>query len=174
MRRVSLYIAASVDGFIARRDGALDWLPRSQAPGDYGYSNFIRGIDTMVMGRRTYEAALRLGPWPGDDLRVVVFSRRKAGRRDKRADFIDGDVAGELRQMKAEKGRGIWLVGGGEILRPCLAGRVVDEIILTLPPVLIGEGIPLFLPQDVQTRLHLRECQSYPGGLVQLAYNVLN
>lgn len=174
MRRVSLYVAASVDGFIARRNGALDWLPLPTDKQDYGYGAFVRGIDTLVMGRRTYDAALRLGPWPYEERRVVVFSRRKAGRRDKRADFIDGDVAEELRRMKTEKGRGIWLVGGGEIVRPCLAGRVVDEIILTLPPVMIGEGIPLFLPQAVQTRLHLKECQSYPGGLVQLAYDVLN
>lgn len=174
MRKTSLYIAASLDGHIARRDGSVDWLPVPSAQQDYGYADFIRRVDTLVMGRKTYDQTLNLGDWPYAERRSIVFSRARDGRRDRHADFVDGDVATVVRELRAQPGGDIWLVGGGEVVRPCLAGRVVDEVILSIPPVLLGDGVPLFLPRPVMTRLHLRNCHAFPDGLVQLTYDVLN
>lgn len=170
MRNVSLYVAASLDGCIARPDGAIDWLP--QNPEDYGYRSFIREVDTLLMGRKTYDQVQGFGAWPYEGIRSFVYSRTRAGQRDERAEFVDGDIATHVTSLKREAGRKIWLVGGAEIIAPCLAGDVVDEIILSIPPLLLGEGIPLFLPIARSTPLRLRELKRFDDGLVQLVYDV--
>ena len=170
-RKITLYIAASLDGFIARRDGSIDWLPTEAGPEDYGYQEFLAGIDTVVMGRKTYDLARRRdGPEPFAGRRGVVFSRRRAGQRDGRTRFIGDDPADTVRELRMKRGRGIWLVGGGEIARECLEAGLVNEVVLTLVPVLLGDGLPLFLPRAGTTWLHLRGSRSFPNGLVQLTY----
>lgn len=171
-KKVSLYIAASLDGFIARPDGAVDWLP-APVPGveDYGYTAFLDAADTLLMGRKTYEQLPAFGLWPYGDRRCIVFSATRGGTRDAHAEFLDCDIAACVRELKAEPGDGvIWLVGGAEIIAACLAGGVVDEIILTTVPVLLGEGIRLFPETGWSTRLSLRQVQSYSDGLVQHTY----
>jgi dihydrofolate reductase len=173
MKTVSLYIAASLDGFIARKNGAIDWLPVPSAAEDYGYAAFIETVDTLLMGRRTYEQVLTLGPWPYAGRRCLVFSASRDGERDGHAEFVDCDIAACVRELKAEPGDGvIWLVGGAEIIAACLAGEVVDEIILTTVPVLLGEGIRLFPETSWLTPLQLKEVRSYPDGLVQHTYQL--
>ena len=173
-RPVTLYIAASLDGFIARRDGSIDWLPHPQAGGeDYGYAAFMAGVDTVVMGRKTYDCARELGDaasFPGR--RCIVFSRRRGGLRRKGVRFVADEPAEFLRQLRTRNGGGIWLVGGGEIARECLEAGVVNTIVLTLVPVLLGEGVPLFLPRGGTTWLQLRASRSFAHGLVQLTYDV--
>ncbi|MFA6289838.1 MAG: dihydrofolate reductase family protein [Opitutaceae bacterium] len=171
-KQVILYIAASLDGFIARRDGSVDWLPTPGAGGeDYGYGAFLATVDTLLMGRKTYEQSLSFGPWPYGDRRCVVFSGTRGGQRDARAEFVDCDIAAFVRELKAEPGDGVvWLVGGAEIVAACLAGGVVDEIILTTVPMLLGEGIRLFPETSWSTRLHLQEGRSFPDGLLQQTY----
>lgn len=170
MRKVSLYLAASLDGSIAGRAGSVDWLPTDQ---DYGYADFIGRTDTVLLGRKTYEAARQLipgHPFPGK--RPVVFSRTRPARRDKYAEFVSGDIVKFIRELRAQPGQTIWLAGGAKIVRTCLTAGVVDEIILSLPPVRLADGVPLFLRRAVSTPLTLRHCHSFPGGLVQLAYDV--
>ncbi len=174
MRKVSLYITASQDGQIAHCNGSIDRLSRPGKKQDYGYADFIRRVDTLVMGRKTYDQAVSLGNWPCGDRRSVVLSRNDSGRREAQAEFVAGDIAGIVKELRTEPGRDIWLVGGGEVVSPCLAGHVIDEIILSIPPFLLGDGIPLFLPRSLQTQLHLRNCHAFPGGLVQLSYDVLS
>ncbi len=173
MRRLIYYVAASLDGFIARPDGGLDWLPVPTGRQDYGYARFLRGVDTLVMGRKTYELSLTLGPWPYGDKRCHVLTRRPGTRRDARVSFVRGPVAAWLRREKRRPGRNVWLVGGGEAARECFAAGLVDEIILTQVPVLLGAGIPLFRPAETTTALALRRSRAYPDGLVQLHYRVL-
>lgn len=173
MRRVSLYIAASLDGYIARKDGAFDWLPPITPAEDYGYGAFFAGIDTVLLGRKTYEVSLALGGQLYEGRRTVVFTRTPLQWRDPHAEFVSDDVAGFVRALRAEPGRGIWLVGGAEIVAACLAGRVVDEIILTVVPVLLGEGIPLFLSgAHGDVPLRLRDTRGFSTGLVQMTYDV--
>ncbi len=173
MRKVTLSIVASLDGFIARRDGTVDWLsPRDLAP-DHDHASFMAEVDTAVMGRRTWDLACeREGERPFADLRCVIFSRRRAGQRQRGVQFTDEDpetLMRRLRQMPGRRG-GIWLVGGGEIARLCLEAGVVNEVVLTLVPVLLGDGLPLFLPRAGTTWLKLLDCRSEPNGRVHLRY----
>lgn len=173
MKKTTLYIAASLDGFIARTDGSVDWLPAPVIGGeDYGYAAFLETVDTLVMGRKSYDQMLTFGPWPYGERRCVVFSGTRGGRRDGWAEFVDCDIAACVRELKAEPGNGvIWLFGGAEIVAACLAGEVVDEIILTTVPLLLGEGIRLFPETTWMTRLRLDGVRSFPDGLVQHTYS---
>ena len=170
MRKLVYYAAASLDGYMARGDGAIDWLPVPTPKQDYGYAKFLGRIDELIIGRKTYEQLLNFGPWPYGELKCHVLSRRWAGHRDVHAEFTDTGPAALLRRLRKRPGRDIWLVGGGESAHACFAAGVVDEIILTIVPLLLGAGRPLFLPQPESTRLRLRASRIFPDGLVQLHY----
>lgn len=172
MRKIIYYMAASLDGCIAREDGAIDWLPVPSRREDFGYAGFLRRIDTLVVGRKTYEKLLELVPWPYGRRTCYVLSRRWAGHRDARARFVGGNVAALLRRLRRRPGRDIWLVGGGESAHACLEAGLVDEVILTIVPVVLGGGVPLFLRSPRTRRLKLRRCRAFAGGLVQLHYAV--
>ncbi|KAF0814347.1 Dihydrofolate reductase [Andreprevotia sp. IGB-42] len=167
---VSLYIATSLDGQIAGRDGGLDWLPQVAANGeDYGYNAFYAGVDALVMGRSTYVQAAGMGDWPyaGKPSYVYTHKEINTGRDD--IFCTDVPAAQLLDELQAAGHRKVWLVGGANTARQWLQARLVDEIILTLVPVILGEGIPLFssLPP---LRLKLADSRAYPDGLVQLHY----
>ncbi len=172
MKKTILYIAASLDGYIARPDGSVDWLPAPVIGGeDYGYAAFLETVDTLVMGRKSYEQTLTFGPWPYGSRRCVVFSGTRGGQCDEQAEFVDGDIAACVRELKVEPGDGvIWLFGGAEVAAACLAGDVVNEIILTTVPLLLGEGIRLFPETRWQTPLRLLETRAFDDGLVQQRY----
>lgn len=172
MRKIIYYVAASLDGCIARDDGSIDWLPVPKGRQDYGYAAFLRRVDTLVFGRKTYEQALGFGEWPYGGRACYVFSRKWAGQRDVRAQFVGGNVAALLRRLKRAPGKDIWLVGGGESAHACFAAGLVDEIILTVIPTVLGGGRPLFLRNPKTQRLKLRRCRAFADGLVQLHYTV--
>jgi len=173
MRKLIYFVAASLDGYLARPDGSIDWLPVPSRRQDYGCTKFFARVDELIIGRKTYEQTLTLGPWPYGERRCHVLSRRWAGQRDVHAVFTDTGAAALLRRIRKNPGRDIWLVGGGESAQTCFAAGVVDEIILTIVPILLGEGRPLFLPRPATTPLRLRETVSFPDGLVQLHYDVV-
>lgn len=178
MRKITLHLSASLDGFIARRDGSVDWIPLPDAVPDFGLAEFKDSVDTVIMGRRTWDIAREreagAPPFPGK--RCVVFSRSRAGLRLERGrvQFTDEDpetCVRRLREVNPRRGAGgIWLVGGGEIVRDCLDAGIVNEVILTLVPVLLGDGVRLFLPRGGTTWLKLLECRPLADGLVQLCY----
>ncbi len=177
MPEVILYIAASVDGYIARPDGSVDWLPPSPETGgspaeDYGYAEFIAGVGVVLMGRVTYEQILSFGgdyPYPGTA--GYVFSRSRAGERDEHAQFVDGaDIPGLVAQLKASQDKNIWLVGGGQLVQEFLRQDLIDRIELFILPVVLGAGIPLFPPDTPQRGLTLTGCRAYPAGIAQLSY----
>ena len=177
MPEVILYIAASVDGYIARPDGAVDWLPPPPEPGagpaeDYGYSAFIAGVGVALMGRATYEQIRSFGgdyPYPG--IEGYVFSRTRAGQRDEYARFVDGrDIPGLIARLQGAQDKNIWLVGGGQLIREFLRLDLIDRIELFLMPLLLGAGIPLFPPATPQRNLHLAGGQTHPNGIAQLTY----
>lgn len=177
MPEVILYIAASVDGYIARPDGSVDWLPPPPEPGsspaeDYGYDDFIAGVGVVLMGRATYEQILSFsGDYPYPGTAGYVFSRSRAGERDEHAQFVDGvDLPGLVSRLKGEQEKNIWLVGGGQLVREFLRLDLIDRIELFILPVILGDGIPLFPLSTPLRRLTLAKCQSYPGGAVQLSY----
>ncbi len=177
MPEVILYIATSVDGYIARRDGAVDWLDPAADPAggpveDYGYGEFIAGVGAVLMGRVTY-AQIRAsgGDYPYPNAAGYVFSRTRAGEQDDHVRFVDGsDPAGLVARLKREQDKNLWLVGGGQLVREFLRLDLIDRIELFILPVILGDGIPLFPPATPQRNLTLESCQRYATGLAQLTY----
>lgn len=170
---VSVFVGVSVDGFLARPDDGLDWLPDDGEP--HGYDEFMSGVDALVIGRRTFEKVLAFDDWPYGTKRVVVLSGHpldltRAGGGP--VEQLAGPPEGIVAELAARGITNLYVDGGVTIQRFLRAGRV-DRLIITRVPVLIGEGIPLFgtLPHDVRLR-HVAT-RAYPSGLVQTEYAVM-
>jgi dihydrofolate reductase len=170
---VSVFVGTSLDGFIARANGDLDFLP----PGGgepHGYNEFIASVDAIVIGRNTFEKVLTLGPWPYGDKRVVVLSSRPVDLSLAKGGVVEqmaGSPAEIVSQLTTTGSRHLYVDGGITIQRFLLAG-LIQRLIITRVPVLIGDGIPLFgsLPRDIQLR-HVTT-RHYPSGLVSSEYHV--
>ena len=170
--RASVFIATSVDGFIARPNGAIDWLP--DAPEDHGYTEFFDSVDALVMGRGTFETVLGFGSWPYKKKRVVVLSSRS----------LDLSIAGNapVQQMSGEPGdvvarlseQGVKhaYIDGGVTIQRFLRAGLIQRLIITRIPVLIGTGIPLFGELTADVQLQQVATRAYPSGLVQTEYTV--
>ncbi len=167
--KCSGFIAVSVDGFIARPDGGLDWLERVARPGeDYGYARFAASVDTVVVGRGTYDAVLGFPEWPWPGKRVVVLTHRPATPRA--GETFCADAPAALAARLAAGGSEHVYVDGGNVLRQFLAADLLDELTLSVVPVLLGRGIPLFGADVPERPLALEGAQPFPSGLVQLRY----
>lgn len=159
----SVFIAMSLDGFIARKDNGLDWLKTVEQPGeDYGYAEFARSIDTIVMGRNTYDVVADFEPWPYAGKRMVVMTHRPLASRHGAEPF--GGSPQELVTMLT----GRVYVDGGATIRQFLAAGLVTDVTLSIIPVLLGEGIPLF--GGVAHDLELEGVKHWANGLVQMRY----
>lgn len=178
MSQVILYVASSLDGYIARPDGSVDWLDEIPDPGkddteDYGYGDFYAGVDVVLMGRITYEQVLSFDvdyPYAGKE--GYVFSRTRAGERDEHVKFENGeDIAGFVENLKRTNEGNLWLVGGGQLVREFLNLDLVDRIELFILPVILGQGLPLFPPSTPQRNLSLVGAHSYANGMAQLTYS---
>ncbi len=176
--RASVFIATSLDGYIARENGDLDWLPAAGALSediDNGYKEFMARVDTCVMGRHTFEKVLTLGPWPYSGKRAVVLTSRSTGLPPlpAGAEFMDG-APGEIVRRLGERGARHLYVDGGATIRRFLEAGLIQRLIITRTPVILGAGIPLFGP--VGRDIHLRHIatRSYPSGLVQSEYVVVS
>jgi len=178
MRKVKYGVGVSLDGYIAAPDGSVDWLNRtaSKAKGeDFGMREFFRSIDTVLMGRKTYEIALKMGMGKGgySGMKTFIFSRTlPPGERDG-VEFVSGDPGELMGRLKQRPGKDIWLCGGGELTREFLKSGALDEVILGIVPVLIGAGRPTFPPGFPETEVELVEVKQYKGGVVGLTYRVL-
>lgn len=172
-RKIVLFIAASLDGYIATQEHSLDWLFAVEGEGDNGYAAFYETVDTIIMGRTTYDWVMdyEKGKFPYPGRECYVFSNTKTGI-DANVRFTSGDIAPFVKALKAKPGKHIWLVGGGELIAAFLREHLVDEIILTIAPVLLGTGIPLFKAIPVQNMLQLTGIQRY-GQFAELHYDVL-
>lgn len=168
MRKIKLFIACSLDGYIARMDGSVDWLFTDH---DYGYNHFYASIDTVVMGRKTYEQLLTLGDYPYKGKINYVVSRLNPEAQDDNVIFITDNIAEFMRSLLVGSGRDIWLVGGGELIDLFIQERLIDEFIISVHPVLLGSGIPLFKRQQAEMPLVLMGCTPFASGLVQLCYH---
>jgi dihydrofolate reductase len=172
--RASVFVGVSVDGFMARANGDLDWLPEGGGE-PHGYDEFMASVDTLVIGRKTFETVLAYETWPYGDKRVVVLSRRAvdlSAVREGNVQQMAGPPA-EIAARLADLGATHVYVDGGLTIQDFLRAGLVQRLIITRVPVLIGEGIPLFgaLPRDVRLR-HVAT-RHYPSGLVQSEYVVI-
>jgi dihydrofolate reductase len=169
MRKVVLSVGMSLDGYIARPDGAVDFLFMSK---DYSMAPFFATVDTAIMGRKTLEAGLKMsgGSLPRSNMTMYVFSKSKPpGERDG-VIFVDETPAGFIGELRRRPGKDIWLMGGGELTRAFLDADLVDQLRLGVVPVLLGDGIPLFPSGFAQRDFTLIENKSYSKGLIALTY----
>ena len=175
--KTSVYIATSLDGFIARRDGSIDWLPSGEGAGDqdYGYADFIRSVDAIVMGRGPYETVLSFGAWPYGEMPVVVLTHQQLEIPESIAGMVSVMSAppGDVVQHLAGLGYQHLYIDGGRTIQGFLSEGIIDQIIITRVPVLIGDGLPLFgaLPGDI--RLEHLQTRQFDNGLVQSSYRVI-
>ena len=180
--QVTIHMAASLDGFIARKDGSVDWMETSDqfVGGDTMAPEFVeaflRTINCYVMGSRTYETALSfeakgLG-WSYGDKPTFVLTRRELPRTRETVKFYSGDLAQLVNTSLRPKFRSIWFVGGGVVSAECLRLGLADEVRYSILPILIGDGIPFFDKLDRDIALHLAEVKAYESGMVALRYQV--
>ena len=180
--RVTIHMAASLEGFIARKDGSVDWLETSDefAGGetmDPGYVEaFLKTIDCYVMGSRTYETALGFeakgAGWAYGDKPTFVLTGRELPRTRNTVEFYSGDLTELVNGRLRPRFRSIWFVGGGAVSGECLRLGLVDEVRYSILPILIGDGIPFFDKLDRDVALHLSEVKTYKSGVVALRYEV--
>ena len=177
MRQVTFGGANSLDNFIARSDHAVDWLLWCDEAAQI-MAEFWPTIDTVVMGRKTYDVQRRMsadGVTPEGDysgVKTYVFSRTLPEGPDGGATIVREDAADFVRRLKAQDGKGICVMGGGELARSLLEGGVIDEVGFNIHPVLLGEGIPVFHEMKRQLDLEMLDCRRFKNGCVYVSYRV--
>lgn len=174
MSKVILYIATSLDGYIARPDNNLDWLTSTPKPetGDYGYSELLEGIDTIIMGRKTYDVCIGFeGEWLYTGLKTFVVSSDKNFEIKSPDTFLlPENLKDFVNDLKIKPGKDIWLVGGGQLITSFINNGLLDRMIITIVPKLIGEGIPLFPKNTKESNWKLVKTEQFNTGLVNLTY----
>src|SRR5690242_16390309 len=170
MRRVRYRVAASLDGYIAGPNGEIDWIVPDPT---IDFAALYAGVDTVLLGRRTYELTLQPGApaWPAD-WRVYVFSRTLRAAAHPAVTVVSTDAAAVVAALRAAPGRDIWLFGGGSLCASLLAADLVDQVDVAIMPVLLGGGVPLVAPEAPPSRLRLTHAQAHPSGVVSLHYDV--
>jgi len=172
----SVFIAASLDGYIARADGSLDWLSIVEREGeDYGYRDFVDSVDALVMGRKTYDTVLGFDDWPFAGKRCIVLTHARPTSPRADEEFASGAPAALLEQLGGQGVRRVY-VDGGAVIRQFLAAGLVDDLTLSVIPVLLGGGIRLFdadpRGRASTTPLRLVSARSFESGLCQLRYEI--
>ncbi|GAB4149080.1 MAG: dihydrofolate reductase family protein [Patescibacteria group bacterium] len=172
MSKVILYIAVTVDGYIADKDGGVDWLQEFQVSKyDYGFEDFYADIGSIVMGSITYEQVLSFGvEWPYSGVKTYVLSHRELPAATDSVSFYHGDLTELVERLKYEGN--IWLVGGGQVVSQFINLNLVDEIQLAVIPVLLGKGIPLFREFANHLKLELTQNQVFDNGAMLVKYRI--
>ena len=146
MTKIVLYIATSKDGYIANENGSVDWLPQTteETGGqDYGYHEFYDSVDTLAIGRKTYEQILGFGDWPYPGKLSYIFTRKPMESQNKDIEFVQHDVQGFIREMERQNIKKLWLVGGSDLIESFYQQGRIDEFIVTVFPKVLGKGVPL-------------------------------
>lgn len=172
-RKIVCYIAESLDGYIATEDDSLDWLFKVDGEGDAGYSEFMETVDTVVMGRRTYDWVMEMenGEYPYEGIKSYVFSRTIWASDSVDVEFIDMAIPAFAEKLKSNPGKNIWVIGGSALLAGFLEAGLIDEFIISIAPVTIGTGIPLFQKSVLTTEYKLKDVRRY-GEFAQLHYEL--
>ena len=173
MRKVTFGGANSLDNFFARKDDAFDWILWSDEAAAI-MKDYWQTIDTVVMGRRTYEVTLKNNATSYPGVKNYVFSRTLKKSPDKKVEIIREDAADFVRKLKTRKGKDICVLGGGLLAKSLFEADLIDEIGFNIHPVLLGQGIPLFHEMSHQINLELLECKTFKNGCVFVSYRVKN
>jgi dihydrofolate reductase len=167
---VTLFIATSLDGYIAGPDDDLSWLFTDT---DYGFTDFYAKVDALIIGRGTYDVFRGFGEWPYPGRRAVVVSRQpNLEIHSPDTTHHSGDLPALIENLERDGYRNVWLVGGGELVRSFLERGLLDRVTVSLHPVLLGRGVPLFPSGFPKTLLMFQDAEAYESGLVQLNYLV--
>lgn len=174
MRKVTFGGANSLDNYFARKDDSVDWLMWSDETAAF-MKDYWATIDTILMGRRTYEVAMKMmktksNPYP--DMKSYVFSRTLKPKKSKSLEIVGEDAVEFVRKLKNEEGKDICLIGGGDFAKTLFEADLVDEVGFNIHPVLLGSGIPIFHEMKRQIDLELIECKPFKNGCVLVRYNV--
>lgn len=178
-RKITVYIAISADGYIARADGNVDWLNRPRTAGDYGMSAFYRSIDTILWGRKALEAALGFqksgtkGSGFDANVKNYVFSRKPLRKPVPGVEYVSEPVADFAKRLRNTPGKGIWVMGGAGIIGSFLDASEIDEFIIHVIPTMIGDGIPLVQPKQRNVPLSLKAVERFKDGVIRLHYEVI-
>jgi dihydrofolate reductase len=172
--KCSVFIATSLDGYIARRDGSIDWLESFEPVEgeDYGYRAFMDSVDTIVVGRNTFDTVAAFPFWPYEDKRVVVLTSRPVvlpAHAPPAGISAVADVQALYTSLEAEGADRVY-VDGGKTIQQFLSAGLIDDLTITVLPILLGGGIPLFGAMGAEQRLQLAESRAYPNGFVQGRY----
>jgi dihydrofolate reductase len=182
MRKIKLFIASSLDGYIAKEDEDTSWLFSDE---DYGYKKFYDSIDTVIMGRKTYEKALKLEENPFKEKNCYIFTKNTIlTNTDTNTDILKrtsdknikviNNVIDFIKSLVNTDGKNIWLVGGSEIISILMNANMVDEIILSIHPLILGNGISLFTKIKRQIKLKVLNSITYNSGLIQIYYKIIS
>ena len=177
MRKIKLFIASSFDGYIARNNDSVDWL---FADSDYGYKKFYDSIDTIIIGRKTFDISIKLnnGKNPYKDKKSYIFTRNhKYGISDTKIENVEitcnQNIIKFTKSLINSNGKDIWLVGGSEIISILLNNRLIHDIIVSIHPIILGKGIPLFKKTHINfIKLKLISSYVYESGLIQTHYSL--
>ncbi|CAN5266290.1 dihydrofolate reductase family protein [soil metagenome] len=169
-RRVVLYVANSLDGYIAREDGSVDWLFDPYA---HGYEFFYEDVDTVIMGRKTYDVALGFEEAPYSSKRAIIFSRTAKPSPYEGLEYTTEAPEAVVRRLREEAGGIIWLVGGREISELLIEHELIDELIVSIHPKILISGIPLVASPKCAVDLKLVTYEVFKSGLVQLRYEIV-
>lgn len=175
MRKIKLYIAASLDGYIARANGDLDWLTEYPNPdnSDHGYADFYNTVDTLIIGGRTYDSILGMNvPWPYEGKDTYIVTNHTRGTvSDDHLHFVMDNVIETLAELKHKDGKDIWLVGGGKLISMFMENDLIDEMILFYVPTILGDGIPLFPKMSKESHWSTVKCEKYNSGIMRIDLN---
>jgi len=171
-RKLVVFIATSLDGYIATKEDSLEWLFKVEGEGDNGYSEFYDTVDTVIMGKRTYDWLMEQGleEFPYQNKECYVFTRSTI-QDTKDVKFVNEDVTNFVEKLMSQDGKSIWVVGGGELLHSFIQENLVDEFIITIAPTILGDGILLFKGGDYQVDLSLKGTRKF-NQFVEIHYEV--
>ena len=174
-RRIVAQLAVSADGYIARKDGGIDWLERPMPKGAYGLARFFASVDTVLWGRTTFDEAVARGHYGGPGgfaakMKNYVFTHRPHDQAPKGVEFVNEPIAPFAKRLRAKPGKDIWMMGGGGVIASFLDAGEIDDVVLAVIPTFIGEGIPLIAPARRTVPLKLHATKAFPDGVVRLHY----
>jgi dihydrofolate reductase len=167
--KITCYIAMSLDGYIAREDGNVDWLPAIGEQEDYGYYEFLSTIDGIVVGNSTYEQFIKGQAYPFGNRPCYVFSHEDEEAHGN-VQYMKQPIAEFVDSLRQRENENLWLMGGATIIAGFLVADAVDELMVTILPIVLGNGIPLFIPGIPESLWKLKGTLVYPHGIVQLKY----
>ncbi len=177
MAKVTLHMVSSLDGFVAKTDGDVSWMhskdnyPEGKALTKAYIEDFLKTVDCYAMGSKTYEHTLKLG-WPYGEKPVYVFTSRPLKSDNEKVTFLSGNVTHIVNNELVPKHKNIWMVGGPKLAQSLLEEHLIDEIVITIIPVILGNGLLFFDNVNIEKQLHLKDTTAFNDGMVELTYEV--